>query len=66
MEQTKTKRIVIEIEEEDYETLTMMKDLLNLTWRDFLIAGAVFWNKEFKVFDKIEELKAKLEEFLKD
>ena len=37
------KRIIAEVELEDYTTLDTIKRMIGLTWEDLIIAGAVWW-----------------------
>lgn len=52
------KRIVIEINEDEYKALDFMKRIMDLGWKDFLIIGATSIAKweEWKIIEKkIEE-----------
>ncbi|MEM1724374.1 MAG: hypothetical protein QXS63_01095 [Zestosphaera sp.] len=52
------KRIVIEIDEEEYKALDFIKRIMDLDWKEFLIIGATSiaeW-EEWKIIEKkIEE-----------
>jgi hypothetical protein len=58
MNEKMKKRIVIEINEDDYKVLDFMKRIMDLDWKDFLITGATSiaeW-EEWKIIEKkIEE-----------
>lgn len=58
-------RVVIELSKDDYETLSTLKNLMSLQWRDIIVAGAIWWSKKLNLEEKIERIreKAKLEEF---
>lgn len=48
------KRIVIEINEDEYEALDFIKRIMDLDWKDFLIIGAT--SIDWKIIEKkIEE-----------
>jgi hypothetical protein len=52
-------RIVIEVSEEDYESLETLKRVLGVTWRDFLIGGAVYWVDRLGLEEQIEKIRVK-------
>lgn len=54
------KRIVIEIEEEDYKALCTVKALAGLEWKDLLIAGALYIYEFSDLEEKLNEVKTKL------
>ncbi len=54
------KRIVVEVELDDYQALSFVKSLLGLEWKDLLVAGAVKWADEFKLEEKISAVKEML------
>ena len=56
------RRIVVEVEVDDYRTLSFIKSLLGLEWRDLLIAGAAKWADEFQLEEKIAAIKQMLKE----
>jgi hypothetical protein len=60
MKEEKT-RIVVEISDEDYKLLVSIKNFLNLSWRDILIAGIDWWCKELKLEERIERIKESID-----
>jgi hypothetical protein len=54
-------RIVVEVSEEDYETLRQFKEVTGLGWRDILLGGAVFWYDKLNLDEIIQTLKEKFE-----
>ena len=62
MKEKEKVRVVIELEQDDYESLTILKQICNLGWRDLLIAGAVYWSDMLEVEKLIEKIKEKMKE----
>ncbi len=56
------KRIVVEVEVDDYRALSFVKNLLGLEWKDLLIAGAVRWADEYGLEEKINAIRKMLKE----
>ncbi len=56
------KRIVVEVEIDDYRALSFVKSLLGLEWKDLLVAGAAKWADEFQLEEKIAAIKEMLKE----
>ena len=54
------KRIVVEVELDDYQALLFVKNLLGLEWKDLIIAGAVRWADAFHLDDKLNAIKEML------
>jgi hypothetical protein len=54
-------RIVIEVSEEDYETLRQFKEITGLGWREILLGGAVFWYDKLNLDEIIQTLRQKFE-----
>jgi hypothetical protein len=59
-------RIVIEVEKDDYESLSMLKNLLGIQWKEFLIAGAVWWCDTLNLEQKIEEIRNQVKKFIEE
>jgi hypothetical protein len=57
MREEEKARIVIELSREDYESLITLKNLLNISWRDVLVAGAIWWCNELKLEERIERIR---------
>ncbi len=51
------KRIVIEVEVDDYHALSFVKSILGLEWKDLLVAGAVYWSNEYNLEEKINAIR---------
>jgi len=49
-------RIVVEVSKDDYEALYSVKKFTNLSWKDFLIAGAIYVVDKTKLEEKIDNL----------
>jgi len=49
-------RIVVEVSKDDYEALCSVKKFTNLSWKDFLIAGAIYVVDKTKLEEKIDNL----------
>ncbi|HDI03214.1 MAG TPA: hypothetical protein ENF67_01600 [Candidatus Pacearchaeota archaeon] len=49
------KVVYIELEEEDFKTLKVIKAALDLDWRDILIAGGVYWVEKIGGEEKVKE-----------
>jgi len=50
-------RIVIELSKEDYEALSTLKNLINVSWRDIIIAGAIWWSQELNLEETLEKVR---------
>ncbi len=50
-------RVVIELSKNDYEALSTLKNLTNVSWRDIIVAGAIWWSKELNLEEKIERIR---------
>lgn len=57
MEDKEKARIVVEVSKEDYEALLTVKNLLNISWRDLIIAGAIWWSNELRLEERIENIR---------
>ena len=61
------KVVYIELEEEDFKTIKLIKSAFDLSWQDVLIAGAVAWVEKMGGEEKVKkaiETKIKLLETL--
>ncbi|MGC9077086.1 MAG: hypothetical protein ACP5HT_07620 [Conexivisphaera sp.] len=56
------KRVVIEIEEEDYLKLSALKRLLNIEWKDLLIGGAILYYRELNLDEELKKIKSLLQD----
>jgi hypothetical protein len=54
------KRIVLEVDLEDYSRLLTLKKILNIEWRDFMIAGAVYYVRELNIEEELKKIKKML------
>lgn len=59
-------RIVVEVSKKDYETLLALKTLINVSWRDIVIAGAIWWSKELDLEEKIERIREYVSKYIKN
>jgi len=63
------KRIIAEVELEDYTTLDTIKRMIGLTWEDLIIAGAVWWVNKMggeKIFiQRVKEVQKAIAELKK-
>ena len=57
MEDKEKARIVIEVSKDDYEALLTIKNLLSISWRDLIIAGAIWWTNEVRLEERIENIR---------
>jgi hypothetical protein len=58
-------RIVIELKDDDYKSLLALKTLINVSWREILVAGAIWWINELNLEEYLENLRKKVEELTK-
>ena len=49
------KVVYIELEEEDFKTIKLIKSAFDLSWQDVLIAGAVAWVEKMGGEEKVKE-----------
>ncbi|MGC8993723.1 MAG: hypothetical protein ACP5JK_03095, partial [Candidatus Aenigmatarchaeota archaeon] len=54
------KRVVIEVEEEEYLKLSALKRLLNIEWKDLLIGGAILYYRELNLEEELRKIKSLL------
>jgi hypothetical protein len=54
------KRIVLEVGIEDYKRLLALKKILDVEWRDFMIAGAVYYVRELNIEEELKKIKKML------
>lgn len=50
-------RVVVELSKNDYEALSTLKNLINVSWKDIIVAGAMWWSKELNLEEKIERIR---------
>jgi hypothetical protein len=62
----KKNRIVIELQYDDYEALLVLKNLLGITWKDIIIAGAIAWSDAVNLEQKLDDLRTKFREILEE
>jgi hypothetical protein len=51
------KRVVLEVDIEDYKRLLSLKKILDVEWRDFMIAGAVYYVRELNIDEELKKIK---------
>ena len=62
MKEQQKARVVVELELDDYEALAVLKQICNLSWRDILIAGGVYWSDMLQIEEQIEKIKEKMKQ----
>jgi hypothetical protein len=63
--QEQKQRIVVELKEEDYRSLIALKTLIGVSWRDILVAGAIWWIEELNLEEYLENLRKKIDNLIK-
>jgi hypothetical protein len=58
-------RIVVEINEDDYRSLIALKSLIRVSWRDILVAGAIWWINELNLEEYLENLRNKIDNLIR-
>ncbi|MGB9809319.1 MAG: hypothetical protein ACPLSA_04675 [Caldanaerobacter sp.] len=51
------KRIVLEVDLENYSRLLTLKKILDVEWRDFMIAGAVYYIRELNIEEELSKIR---------
>ena len=51
------RRVIVEIAQDDFESLLVLKRILSISWRDMLIAGAIWWTEQTNIEKFIDNLK---------
>jgi hypothetical protein len=62
--QEQKQRIVVELKEEDYRSLIALKTLINVSWRDILVAGAIWWIEELNLEEYLENLRKRIDNLI--
>jgi hypothetical protein len=62
--QEQKQRVVLELKEDDYRSLIALKTLIGVSWRDILIAGAIWWINELNLEEYLENLRKKVENLI--
>ncbi|MEM3871821.1 MAG: hypothetical protein QXE05_04620 [Nitrososphaeria archaeon] len=51
------KRVVIRLNDEEFETLKMFKGLTNLSWKDLILGGFTFWYEKLNIEEKLKKIR---------
>jgi hypothetical protein len=62
--QEQKQRIVVELKEEDYRSLIALKTLIGVSWRDIIVAGAIWWVEELNLEEYLENLRKKIDNLI--
>jgi hypothetical protein len=63
--QEQKQRIVIELKEDDYRSLIALKTLIGVSWRDILVAGAIWWIEKLNLEEYLENLRKKIDNLIR-